>query len=62
VREVLARAQLTGNEVGHVVFGNVIATEPKDFYLARVAALDAGVSEATSVFTVNRLCGSGCPL
>jgi acetyl-CoA C-acetyltransferase len=59
VREVLARAQVAGNEVGHVVFGNVIATAPKDFYLARVAALEGGVSEATPAFTVNRLCGSG---
>ncbi|WP_250504246.1 beta-ketothiolase BktB [Caballeronia sp. AZ7_KS35] len=59
VREVLARARVAGDEVGHVVFGNVIATEPKDFYLARVAALDGGISEATPAFTVNRLCGSG---
>ncbi len=59
VREVLARSKVAGDEVGHVVFGNVIATEPKDLYLARVAALDGGVSEATPAFTVNRLCGSG---
>ncbi|MBK5122206.1 acetyl-CoA C-acyltransferase family protein [Burkholderia sp. R-69980] len=59
VRGVLARAQVAGDQVGHVVFGNVIATEPKDLYLARVAALNGGVSEATPAFTVNRLCGSG---
>ncbi|MGT2471850.1 beta-ketothiolase BktB [Paraburkholderia terrae] len=59
VREALARAQVAGDEVDHVVFGNVIATEPKDLYLARVAALDGGISEATPAFTVNRLCGSG---
>jgi len=59
VREVLARTQVAGDEVGHVVFGNVIATEPKDLYLARVAALNAGVSQATPALTVNRLCGSG---
>ena len=59
VREVLARADVAGDQVGHVVFGNVIATEPKDLYLARVAALNGGVSEATPAFTVNRLCGSG---
>src|SRR6516225_8449303 len=29
VREALARAETTGDEVDHVVFGNVIATEPK---------------------------------
>ncbi|MFL9915285.1 acetyl-CoA C-acyltransferase family protein [Paraburkholderia fungorum] len=59
VREVLARADVEGDQVGHVVFGNVIATEPKDLYLARVAALNGGVAEATPAFTVNRLCGSG---
>jgi acetyl-CoA C-acetyltransferase len=59
VREVLARADVPGDQVGHVVFGNVIATEPKDLYLARVAALNGGVSEAVPAFNVNRLCGSG---
>ncbi|CDY75993.1 3-ketoacyl-CoA thiolase @ Acetyl-CoA acetyltransferase [Caballeronia glathei] len=59
VREVLARSGVAGDEVGHVVFGSVIATEPKDLYLARVAALDAGVAQSTPAFTVNRLCGSG---
>ncbi|CAD6562910.1 beta-ketothiolase BktB [Paraburkholderia sabiae] len=58
-REALGRAGVRGDEVGHVVFGNVIATEPRDLYLARVAAMDAGVSEETPAFTVNRLCGSG---
>jgi acetyl-CoA C-acetyltransferase len=42
-----------------VVFGNVIATEPKDMYMARVAAINGGVSEAAPALTVNRLCGSG---
>jgi acetyl-CoA C-acetyltransferase len=59
VREVLARAKLAGDQVGHVVFGNVIATEPKDMYMARVAAINGGVSEAAPALTVNRLCGSG---
>jgi len=59
VREVLARAQVAGDEVGHVVFGNVIATEPKDLYLARVAAINGGVPQAAPAFNVNRLCGSG---
>lgn len=59
VREVLARAGVAGDKVGQVVFGNVIATEPKDFYLARVAALNGGVGQTTPAFNVNRLCGSG---
>ncbi|VWD10036.1 beta-ketothiolase BktB [Burkholderia lata] len=59
VREVLQRAQVPGDEVGHVVFGNVVHTEPKDMYLARVAAIDGGVAQHAPALTVNRLCGSG---
>ncbi|SAL79752.1 beta-ketothiolase [Caballeronia peredens] len=59
VREALSRARVTGDEVGHVVFGNVIQTEPRDMYLARVAALDGGVTQHAPALTVNRLCGSG---
>jgi acetyl-CoA C-acetyltransferase len=59
VREALSRAQVNGDDVGHVVFGNVIQTEPKDMYLARVAALNGGVAQHAPALTVNRLCGSG---
>ncbi|MGU7774909.1 beta-ketothiolase BktB [Burkholderia sp. MR1-5-21] len=59
VREVLQRAQVSGDEVGHVVFGNVVHTEPKDMYLARVAAINGGVAQHAPALTVNRLCGSG---
>jgi acetyl-CoA C-acetyltransferase len=43
VAEALKRANVQGGEVGHVVFGHVVNTEPKDMYLARVAALNGGV-------------------
>ncbi|WP_321933248.1 MULTISPECIES: beta-ketothiolase BktB [unclassified Paraburkholderia] len=59
VRELLARSHVEAKDVGHVVFGNVIATEPRDFYLSRVAAINAGIPESTPAFNVNRLCGSG---
>ena len=59
VREALARASVDGAEVGQVVFGNVIHTEPKDMYLARVAAMNAGVAKEAPALTLNRLCGSG---
>jgi acetyl-CoA C-acetyltransferase len=59
VREALSRANVAGDEVGQVVFGNVVHTEPRDMYLARVAALDGGVSQHAPALTVNRLCGSG---
>jgi len=59
VREALARAEVAGAEVDQVVFGNVIHTEAKDMYFARVAALGAGVAQAAPALTLNRLCGSG---
>jgi acetyl-CoA C-acetyltransferase len=59
VRESLARAGVEGKDVGHVVFGHVVNTEPKDMYLSRVAAVNGGCSEGTPAFNVNRLCGSG---
>jgi len=58
-REALSRAKVDGAEVQHVVFGNVIHTDPKDMYLSRVAALNAGVTQDAPALTVNRLCGSG---
>jgi len=59
VREVLSRANVEGDAVGHVVFGNVVHTEPRDMYLARVAAINGGVAQHAPALTVNRLCGSG---
>ena len=59
VRESLARAGVQGQDVGHVVFGHVVNTEPKDMYLSRVAALNGGCVQGTPAFNVNRLCGSG---
>ncbi len=58
-REALARAGVEGAQIGHVVFGHVINTEPKDMYLSRVAAMGAGVPDTTPAMNVNRLCGSG---
>jgi len=59
VREVLARAAVPGAAVGHVVFGHVVNTEPRDMYLSRVAALNGGCPPETPALNVNRLCGSG---
>jgi acetyl-CoA C-acetyltransferase len=59
VREAVKRAGITGDEVGHVVFGNVIHTDTKDLYLSRVAAVNGGIPHSTPALTLNRLCGSG---
>ncbi|MGI9372172.1 MAG: acetyl-CoA C-acyltransferase family protein [Hyphomicrobiales bacterium] len=58
-KEALGRAETDASEVGHVVFGNVIHTEPRDMYLSRVAMIDAGIPKETPALTCNRLCGSG---
>lgn len=59
VSEAMLRGSVLGEEIGHVVFGNVVHTEPRDMYLARVAAINAGVGQHTPALTINRLCGSG---
>jgi len=59
VCQSLQRSRLSPEMIGHVVFGNVIHTEPKDMYLSRVAALRGGVPVKTPALTLNRLCGSG---
>jgi acetyl-CoA C-acetyltransferase len=58
-KEALARAKVDGKDVENVVFGHVINTEPRDMYMARVAAIEGGCAQETPALTVNRLCGSG---
>lgn len=58
-KAALERAGIQGEQVEHVVFGNVIHTQPADAYMARVVGMNSGVPKETPAFTVNRLCGSG---
>ncbi len=59
VREAVKRSGAQPEDIGHVVFGNVIHTDAKDMYESRVAALKGGLLNTTPCLTVNRLCGSG---
>jgi len=59
VREAVDRAGVEPGQVGHCAFGNVIHTERRDMYLARVAAVNGGLPVETPAVTMNRLCGSG---
>ncbi|SDY99131.1 acetyl-CoA C-acyltransferase family protein [Nitrosomonas sp. Nm33] len=59
VREAVARASVDPAEIGHLVFGQVIHSEARDMYLARVAALQGGLPQSTAALTLNRVCGSG---
>ena len=58
-KAALERSGVEGRQIGHVAFGHVINTEPRDMYLSRVAAMQAGVPDTTPAMNVNRLCGSG---
>ncbi|SNT11358.1 acetyl-CoA C-acyltransferase family protein [Antarctobacter heliothermus] len=58
-KAALERAGVEGGQIGHAVFGHVINTEPRDMYLSRVAAMQAGVPDSVPAMNVNRLCGSG---
>ncbi|MFB9221604.1 acetyl-CoA C-acyltransferase family protein [Paracoccus cavernae] len=58
-RVALERAGVAPEQIGNVVFGHVLNTEPRDMYLGRVAMLDAGIPDKVPAMNVNRLCGSG---
>jgi len=58
-RAAIERAGVDADTIGHVVFGHVINTEPRDMYLSRVAAIEAGIPDTVPAMNVNRLCGSG---
>ena len=58
-KEAISRSGYEAEEIEHAVFGNVIHTEPRDMYVSRVIALQAGLSKDSAALTVNRLCGSG---
>ncbi|WP_420010781.1 acetyl-CoA C-acyltransferase family protein [Tateyamaria sp.] len=58
-KAALEKSGVEGGQIGHVAFGHVINTEPRDMYLSRAAAMQAGVPDTTPAMNVNRLCGSG---
>ncbi|ABQ69245.1 acetyl-CoA acetyltransferase [Rhizorhabdus wittichii RW1] len=58
-RAALERAGLEPGDVQNVVMGQVMPTEPRDAYLARMVGVTAGVPIETPALTLNRLCGSG---
>jgi acetyl-CoA C-acetyltransferase len=57
-RAALERAGVEGGQIGHVAYGHVINTEPRDMYLPHLG--DGGRHPGqTPAMNVNRLCGSG---
>lgn len=59
IREAIARAGISADKIENVVIGTVVPTQPKDAYVSRVAAVNAGVPIEAPAMNVNRLCGSG---
>ncbi len=58
-KAAMERSGVEPGQIGTVVYGHVINTEPRDMYLSRVAAMQAGIPDSTPAMNVNRLCGSG---
>ena len=58
-KAALERSGVAPEHIGQTMFGHVINTEPRDMYLSRVAAMQAGVPDTVPAMNVNRLCGSG---
>jgi acetyl-CoA C-acetyltransferase len=58
IAEAIKRAGIEPEEVGHVVLGQVIQSEPRDAYVSRISAIAAGIPDKTPALTLNRLCGS----
>jgi acetyl-CoA acyltransferase 2 len=58
-KAALAQAKLAGEDVDHVIFGNVQQTSADAIYHARHVGLRAGIPIGVPALTVNRLCGSG---
>jgi acetyl-CoA acetyltransferase family protein len=57
-KAAIAQSGVSPEQIGHVVFGNVIQTSADAIYCARHVGLRAGVPIESPALTTNRLCGS----
>ncbi|MBL7669862.1 MAG: acetyl-CoA C-acetyltransferase [Bdellovibrionaceae bacterium] len=58
-KATLEQAQLSAQEVDHIVIGNVVQSGADAAYVPRHIGLKAGVPVCVGAYLVNRLCGSG---
>ena len=58
IREALSRAGVSGEDVGEVIFGNVLPAGLGQAP-ARQASLGAGMPQSAGCTTINKMCGSG---
>lgn len=59
MKESIARSGVDPQQVNYVAVGNVIPTDSRFAYVARVAAIQAGLPMDSVAMAVNRLCASG---
>jgi acetyl-CoA C-acetyltransferase len=58
IKETIARSGVDPNEISFAAMGNIIPTDPRYPYVARVASIQGGLPMSSVAFSVNRLCGS----
>jgi acetyl-CoA acyltransferase 2 len=58
-KAALAQSKIPKENIGHVIFGNVMQTSSDAAYLSRHVGLRTELPENVPAVTVNRLCGSG---
>ena len=59
MKDAVARSGVDPQHINYVTVGNTIPTESRFAYVARVAAIQAGLPMASVAMSVNRLCSSG---
>ncbi len=59
MKEAVSRSAVDPKQINYVTVGNCIPTESRYPYVARVAAIQAGLSMDSVAMAVNRLCSSG---
>jgi acetyl-CoA C-acetyltransferase len=52
VQAALSRSGAPADAVGHLAMGTVVPTEPRDAYLSRVAAVNAGLPKELSLIHI----------
>lgn len=59
MKESIARSGVDPQQINYVTVGNVIPTDSRFAYVARVASIQAGLPMDSVAMAVNRLCASG---
>lgn len=59
MKEAVSRSGVDPQQINYVTVGNCIPTESRYAYVARVAAIQAGLPMESVAMAVNRLCSSG---